>query len=67
MTKRSQRDQWLREWKAALLGRIAGRAMTTRTSGLDGLVKTLVGKQAGGPPEPDPELDHPEEWDRPID
>ncbi len=67
MTTRSERDQRLRELKAALLGRLAGRAMTTRTTGLDGLAKTLVQKTAGGPVVHDPELDHPDDWDRPID
>ncbi len=66
MTTRSERDQRLRELKAALLGRLAGRAMTTRSTGLDGLAKTLVGRRAG-PVDPDPELAHPDDWDRPID
>ncbi len=66
MTTRSQRGQWLLEWKAALLGRLAGRAMTTRTTGLDGLAKNLLERQAGEVAH-DPELDHPEDWDRPID
>ncbi len=67
MTMRSERDQRLLELKAALLGRVAGRAMTTRTTGIDGLVKSFVQKQSGGPVAPDPELDHPDDWDRPID
>lgn len=67
MTRRSERDQRLRELKQALLGRLAGRAMTTRTSGLDGLAKSLLRRQAGVATEPDPELEHPDDWDRPID
>ena len=67
MTTRRERDHWLLELKQALLGRLAGRVMTTRTTGLDGLAKNLVRRQAGGPAAPDPELDHPDDWDRPID
>ncbi len=67
MTTRRERDHWLLELKSALLGRLAGRVMTTRTSGLDGLAKTLVERQSGGPVAHDPELDHPDDWDRPID
>lgn len=67
MTTRSERDQRLREFKQGLLGRLAGRAMTTRTTGLDGLAKSLLGRAVGDAPEPDPDLEHPEEWDRPID
>ena len=67
MTTRSERGQRILEWKAALLGRLAGRAMTTRTRGIDGLAKSLVQRQSGGPVAHDPELDHREDWDRPID
>lgn len=64
---RSQQSEWLLELKQSLLSRLAARAMTTRTTGLDGLAKTLLQKATGGAVEHDPELDHPEEWDRPID
>ena len=67
MTMRTAREQWLLELKAALFSRLAGRVMTTRTTGLDGLAKSLINKQSGGPLPPDPELDHPDDWDRPID
>ncbi len=67
MTTRNERDQRLREWKQTLLARLAGRAMTTRTTGLDGLAKNLLGRAVGGPIEEDPELEHPADWDRPID
>ena len=46
--------------------RIAQRAMTTRTTGLDGFAKRLIEKSARAPAE-DPELEHPADWDRPID
>ncbi len=64
---RSARDHWVRELKTALVGRLAGRAMTTRTTGLDGLAKNLLQRISGGPVPHDTELDHPDEWDRPID
>lgn len=67
MTTRNERDQRLREWKAAIMTRLARRAMTTRETGLDGLAKRLVERSASAPAESDPELDHPEDWDRPID
>ena len=67
MTTRSQRDQTLRELKASLLTRVAQKAMTTRTTGLDGLAKKMLDRSGGAELEPDPELEHPEEWDRPID
>lgn len=57
----------MREFKASLMTRFARRALTTRTSGLDGIAKSLLDRQASVPVEPDPELDHPEAWDRPID
>lgn len=66
MTTRSERDQRLREWKNELLTRVAQRAMTTRTTGLDGLAKRLLGKPVDEA-EIDPELEHPTEWDRPVD
>ena len=64
---RSQQSEWLLELKQSLLSRLAARAMTTRTTGLDGLAKTLLQRATGGTVEHDPELDHPDEWDRPID
>ena len=67
MTTRNGRDQWMRELKASLMTRFARRALTTRKSGIDGIVKSLLERQASIPTEPDPELDHPDDWDRPID
>ncbi|MDP6978742.1 MAG: hypothetical protein QF570_09090 [Myxococcota bacterium] len=67
MTMRSEHDQRIREFKTALLGRVARLAMTTRKTGLDGLVKSLLAKQAGDSTAPDPDLEHPADWDRPID
>ena len=67
MTTRSERDQFLRELKASMMTRVAQKAMTTRTTGLDGLAKKMLDRAGGDEAEPDPELEHPEEWDRPID
>ena len=66
MTARNERDQKLREFKEAMLARVAGRAMSTRTKGLDGLAKSLLERGAKAPDD-DHELDHPADWDRPID
>ncbi|MGB0621458.1 MAG: hypothetical protein ACPGVZ_18515 [Myxococcota bacterium] len=66
MTTRNRRDQWLREFKSAWMARIAGRAMSKSETGLDGLAKSLL-KKGGREVPHDPELDHPEDWDRPID
>lgn len=67
MTTRNERDQWMRELKASLMTRLARRALSTRTNGLDGFAKSLLERQASGPIEPDPELEHPADWDRPVD
>ena len=67
MTMRSRTAEWKLELKQSLMGRLAARAMTTRTTGLDGLAKSLLQRATGGPVKHDPELDHPDEWDRPID
>ena len=64
---RSDRVEWFLELKEALVARLAARAMTTRTTGLDGFAKALLNRSTRGPVEHDPELDHPEEWDRPVD
>lgn len=67
MTQRSERDQRLREWKAALLARVVGRVMSTKRTGLDGLAKALLRPKGKAAPARDRELDHPKPWDRPID
>ena len=67
MTARNGRDQFLREFKASWMARLARKAMTTRTTGLDGFAKRMLEKVATAPSEPDPELEHPADWDRPID
>ena len=67
MTIRTERDNWMRELKASLMTRVAKRAMTTRTTGLDGLAKSMLGKPAEEEDELGPEFEHPDDWDRPID
>jgi hypothetical protein len=67
MTTRKGSDQFMRELKASLMTRVAQRAMTTRTTGLDGLAKRVLDKSGGAEPEMDPDLEHPDDWDRPID
>ena len=68
MTMRSRSSEWFLERQQVLMSSLARRAMTTRTSGLDGLAKALLRRLGGKRKvEHDPELDHPEEWDRPID
>lgn len=65
MTSRSELDHLRREAQVTLMGRVAGRTFTRRTTGLDGLVKKLI---AGRAPAvgPDPELDHPDpDWQVP--
>jgi hypothetical protein len=57
MTARRELDQRRREVQAALLGRLANRAFTRRTDGVDGIAKRLVAKQVPAA-EPDPELEH---------
>ena len=50
MTTRRELEHRRRELQAALMARIANRAFTRRTTGIDGLAKRLVAKQA--PPSP---------------
>ncbi len=57
----------MRELKQSLMTRVAQRAMTTKTTGLDGFAKRLLDRAGGESVDTDPELEHPEEWDRPID
>jgi hypothetical protein len=67
MTQRSERDQRLRELKASLFARVAGRVMSTKRTGIDGLAKTLLRHKKKERTAADRELEHPEPWDRPID
>ncbi len=65
MTTRRELDQRRREAQVALLGRVAARSFSRRTTGVDGLVKKLVAGQAP-PIDDDPDLEHPDhEWQVP--
>lgn len=56
MTHRSSFAQHHRELRAALFARIARRAFTRKTTGLDGIAKKLIATQAS-PVAHDPDLD----------
>ena len=45
---------------------LANKGLSRKTNGVDGVAKTLLAKQVGEVPH-DPELEHPEDWDRPVD
>ena len=49
-----------------MFGFLVDKGMSKKTTGLDGIAKKLIARQAGEVAH-DPELDHPEEWDRPVD
>ena len=64
MAARSEFSQRLREFRLAMMGRVAGRVLSRKTSGLDGLAKRLVSKKAPAASDEsiDPELLHPEDF-----
>ncbi|MEM9514898.1 MAG: hypothetical protein AAGA42_08570 [Actinomycetota bacterium] len=66
MTERSSFEQRKKELAGAAFGLLGNKALSKKTTGIDGVAKKLVAKQAGEVPH-DPELDHPAEWDRPVD
>ena len=67
MTTRSGSDQWMRELKSSLMTRVIRRVMSARRTGLDGLAKRMLARRVNAPADSDPELEHPDDWDRPID
>jgi len=67
MTRRTDKEQRILERKATRTVRMGGRIFSRKTTGLDGLAKRMVLRRAGGTAPHDPELDHPADWDRPID
>ena len=67
MTRRTDKQQRKLERKAARIVRMGGRIFSRKTTGLDGLAKRMVLRRTGGGVPHDPELDHPADWDRPID
>ena len=66
MTTRRNIDHTKKEAMGKVFGFLANRGLSKRTSGIDGVAKGLLAKQVGEVPH-DPELDHPDEWDRPVD
>lgn len=59
MTKRTELEHRRRELQAAVFARIANRALSRRTSGLDRVAKGLLTRQLGGAAlGDDPELEH---------
>ena len=58
MTKRSELEHRTRELQAAAFAKVANRALSRKTTGLDRVAKRVITKQMGAPA-PDPELDHP--------
>ncbi|TDT18221.1 hypothetical protein BDK89_3839 [Ilumatobacter fluminis] len=66
MTTRSNLDHMRKELGASVFGFLANKGLSRKTKGVDGLAKSMIARQAGEVAH-DPELDHPEEWDRPVD
>lgn len=66
MTTRSERTHRVKELTGRVFASVANKGFTRRTTGIDGIAKKLLARQLGEV-DHDPELDHPEEWDRPVD
>ncbi len=66
MTSRSSFEQLKKETGGRVFGFLANKGLSRRTTGIDGVAKKLLASQVGEVPH-DPELDHPAEWDRPVD
>lgn len=58
MTKRSEFEHRKRELQAVAFAKVANRALSRRTAGLDRVAKRVITRQMGSP-SPDPELEHP--------
>lgn len=63
MAARSELSHRLREFKLALMGRLAPKVLSRKTDGLDGLAKKLAAKAAPAPADqaPDSDLLHPDD------
>ena len=63
MAARSELAHRLREFKLALMGRLAPKVLSRKTDGLDGLAKKLAAKATPAAPDqaPDPDLLHPDD------
>lgn len=66
MTDRTPMEQRKKELGGKVFGFLANKGLSRKTTGVDGVAKKLIAKQAGEV-DHDPELDHPAEWDRPVD
>ncbi len=66
MTKRRRLTHRRKEISAAVFSFVANKALSKKTTGLDRAAKSMIARQVGAVVH-DPELDHPDEWDRPID
>lgn len=66
MTRRSEVGQRKKELTMKAFGALANRGLSKKTTGVDRIAKQLIAKQVGDVSH-DPELDHPEEWDGPVD
>jgi hypothetical protein len=57
MTKRSEFEHRKRELQAATFAKVANKALSRKTTGIDEVAKRVIAKQMGVP-KADPELDH---------
>ena len=60
MAARSELGHRLREIRTSIIGRLAPKILSRKTSGLDGLVKKIVSRAPTPDDSPDPELLHPD-------
>jgi len=66
MTTRKELDHRKKELSNQAFGLLANKGLSKKTTGVDKFAKRLIAKKAGDVPH-DPDLDHPDEWDRPVD
>lgn len=66
MTTRSSLAHKRKELGAVAFGFLANKGLSKKTTGVDGVAKSMLAKKVGEVPH-DPELNHPAEWDRPVD
>ncbi|MEM9038405.1 MAG: hypothetical protein AAGD33_00785 [Actinomycetota bacterium] len=66
MTTRTEREQRTKELANQAFGLLANRGLSKKTTGVDKFAKRMIARKVGDVPH-DPDLDHPVEWDRPVD
>ena len=59
MTQRSEFEHRKRELQAAAFAKVANKALSRKTTGLDAMAKRVIAKQMGTPTD-DPDLQHPD-------